>query len=365
VISELRILSVQANELDKAGLYSLADQIDECIVALAAPIDELVDHEKYERNLLRQRLNKRQKSNPGRVFNEERLMARHGILPLDASDQGELSSFLGQGGFGKVFRASYKGRQVAVKITNEMQEAEIWSRIQEAMKSAPEELRKHIPTIHKIIKSDDGAGRDVAIIIMEILSPLPWHLYEKLFARYGWPKKALKIPLRKIIRDEDVLYNAVKFSLRAHRIADEHVSQMAPFLHKELVKMDYSEEHMFYDNLKNAVSSAIKEFGQSKADKIMKRSTDFYTQSVADGIYRYLQELSMPGRLPPSGVNRSEPDPDWLEDMPETSSLYSTLKYLRQNGIQWRDVHENNVLYRKQTGDPVIIDVGLYNLTGA
>ena len=47
--------------------------------------------------------------------------------------------------------------------------------------------------------------------------------------------------------------------------------------------------------------------------------------------------------------------------MPETKGFYSMLGKLKEHGIEWSDVHANNIMERPGTRDLVLIDVGLFD----
>ena len=46
--------------------------------------------------------------------------------------------------------------------------------------------------------------------------------------------------------------------------------------------------------------------------------------------------------------------------MPETRSFFSMLNSLREHGVEWSDVHANNIMERSATRELVLIDVGLF-----
>jgi hypothetical protein len=46
--------------------------------------------------------------------------------------------------------------------------------------------------------------------------------------------------------------------------------------------------------------------------------------------------------------------------MPETKGLFALLNSLKNFGIEWSDVHANNIMERPGTRDLVLIDVGFF-----
>ena len=46
--------------------------------------------------------------------------------------------------------------------------------------------------------------------------------------------------------------------------------------------------------------------------------------------------------------------------MPETKGLFALLNSLKDSGIEWSDVHANNIMERPGTRDLVLIDVGFF-----
>ena len=101
------------------------------------------------------------------TIKDEEVLKDNKIVPIHLpNSDDELSAFLGSGSFGRVFRAAYKGKQVAVKIVARGLEDRQWENLKHLSDSAPPEIKKHLPAIYEIIP-----GKESTLIVMELLRP--------------------------------------------------------------------------------------------------------------------------------------------------------------------------------------------------
>jgi len=361
----LQQLIIEGNKLDRLGLYKLADQLDYCIVSLAEVTGlNDIDYNKEERMLLRQRFEKR-KLKKLDISHEESLLSSYGIIPIDkpvkrdrsgwpmtdGDSEYALVSQLGVGAEGTVTRASYKGKEVAAKITAQDNEANIWRKIAVLSRDVPEQLSRHIPKVYKIISTTDSAGDKVSIVIMEILKPLPRYMLERLFGQHLRGRQGKPLSLENIAKNEQVLFNAACYAIG--RAAFE--GDPAP-LQKELLSAKFMGNE---DETASSVSGAVMRY--LNKSRFTKDSSEEISSTLASNILLYLKNLSSGGTFPLRSGDAD--DGPWLRDAPESKSLYEALKILESNGIRWADLHRNNLMWRESTGDPVIIDVGQYKIS--
>jgi hypothetical protein len=81
----------------------------------------------------------------------------------------------------------------------------------------------------------------------------------------------------------------------------------------------------------------------SRSDRL-KKTIDDLSEERLDSVYSET----------PEGFLYSE------KYMPETKGLFALLNSLKDLGIEWSDVHANNIMERPGTRDLVLIDVGFF-----
>lgn len=355
-----------------------------------------INYSKERKKLLEQRLGPSNK-----LTWQENVLLKNKIVPLvtfaplekaDPSDPDEetrhgQTAFLGKGQYGKVFRAAYKGKEVAVKVTTDEAEADNWITINQIVESAPPEVARHVPRIYQIIKDEDEYGDPIIIIVMEVLKPLSGHVKEKLFGQEGFAgpggtqalgpaskrsrervNKGKERSIAELMKDVNMLFegfnralNGVKttmgIDLEAHikqdlfkRIMDfkplaagaEPVLDFPIYVAAQLVQVV------------GALSPPEKEKYTTMPHPIP--SIGYY---IGDEIVKFLRETVKAGNFPWTADVPSE-DRNIYQNIPEAKSLLDALEYLESYGVSWHDVHSGNIMVRPSTGDLVIVDVGLY-----
>lgn len=332
----------------------------------------------------------------------ERLLLEYKIVPLFTSgplkkrvsdDETEpprhgLTSFIGQGKYGTVLRAVYNGKQVAVKITSEPAEADNWQRISQISESMPSNLKRHLPKIYKIIRDDQQkVGQPNYIIVMEVLAPLPAHLKEKLFVNEGDNKGTQQeFPLSKkilerttkgkqesvidLMKDVNKLFEAFKSVVES--VQSQHSMQLPGPLKQDLFKriIDFKPLSQgatplldFPIFVATALSQLVGALPPPQKEELLLQTTTPMQAlgfQIGDDMIKYFRNLAKGGEFPWT-AETSEDERDVYRQMPESKSLLDALEYLEANGMGWHDIHSGNLMVRPSTGDPVIIDVGLYH----
>jgi serine/threonine protein kinase len=333
---------------------------------------------------------------------QENLLLKHNITPLvtfaplekkNRNDPYEPvqygnTSFLGSGSYGKVFRAVYKGKEVAVKVTDDKAEVANWMTINSILETAPPDVVKHFPKIYAIIQDDEFTYNVLNIIVMELLKPLNSALKEKLFGDEdlmeagGIRAKApmsdrtrMRINRGKddsvmaLMKDEMVLFEAFKHAIMVSEKAN-NISIPGP-VRQDLFKriLDFKPLSTSGEPVLDFIIYVTSQFVQI-IEALRPEEKEIYNSlpnnitglgyQIAYEIIKYLRDTSKAGNFPWTASLPSS-DRDVYKNIPEASSLLKALEYLESRGISWHDVHSGNVMVRPSTGDPVIVDVGLYD----
>lgn len=330
---------------------------------------------------------------------QENLLLKHKITPLvtfaplekeepdDPVVHGN-TSFLGKGSYGRVFRAVYRGKEVAVKVTDDEAEINNWMSINAILETAPPEVVKHFPKIYAIIQDDEFTDEVLNIIVMELLRPLNANLKEKLFGgegvmEGGGTKQEVPImsdrararinrgkeeSIMSLMKDEMVLFEAFK---RAISVAEKANSlSISGPVRQDLFKriLDFKPLGTGGEPVLDFTIYVTAQFAQI-IEALRPEEKETYTSlpsnitglgyQIGDEIIKYLRDTTKAGNFPWTS-NIPSSDRDVYKNIPEANSLLKALEYLESYGVSWHDVHSGNVMVRPSTGDPVIVDVGLY-----
>jgi hypothetical protein len=304
---------------------------------------------------------------------------------------------------GNIYEVLHRGRVAVAKVLSgfELAEPEVWRKIIKAKDSLPDTQARHLPEIYDIIKTDQYT----TIIVMELLET---------------PSSHIKNVLRtKELREKDVVLNNEEFlaeSLKsAFNVIDEYEVDPEDRARSEvyaLFKSDKTsilrlvEAGLWKKELRpEGVSGRIQEFAShyikmfnlddtglsaELANKIQERFLlhletapqpvpKYYSAKDIDSTIQTLEssfESSEGSEVNPSketidklneersGAVYSESPESFMYSekyMPETKGLFALLNSLKDLGIEWSDVHANNIMERPGTRDMVLIDVGFFS----
>ena len=286
-------------------------------------------------------------------------------------------------------------------------EPENWKRIIDAKKSLPEDQAKHLPEIYDII---EGIDKHVTIILMERLEPPSSHMKrvlrtkelrdeDRILKNEEFLSEALRhafslIDDYKSSGDERVhseafaLLDADRLKIRhdvegemikktigpsdiAERIIDISSGYISMFRKQD---MDIEEDQGLVEEIANKIQEKFNKYVETSPRPVAK----YYSSRDIDNTIEVLESGSSPDRPPDkakserlNALNEERSKYVYTESpegflysekyMPETKGLFSLLNSLKELGIEWSDVHANNIMERPGTRDLVLIDVGFFS----
>ena len=280
---------------------------------------------------------------------------------------------------GDIHKINYNGKDAVAKVLIGNAEALVWEKIYNL--DMPKSISRHIPVIYKIIK--DGP---YSIIIMEELEPLTLHIRDALTSREGRYDEEL-------IKSEDYIHEALRMSIgqlcaegcsakikgELDAQPDYYVNKISGGIANDLFAIDYAYDYL-YKIVSDSSSVIYGDFSEEDKEELASLLSSALRRVFA------LPKNPIPKYHDPDRLNRLKehsPRSLWrkidrdlrkvyINDpvkflfsekyMPETKSLFDALKFLKENGIIWDDVHTGNLMQRPSTRDVVIIDVGLYSI---
>lgn len=303
---------------------------------------------------------------------------------------------------GNVYEVLYKGNLAVAKVLSapSSPEPEIWRKIMKASESIPQDLLKHLPKIYDIINTDSFTS----IIVMEKLSPVSSHIQNILRTKERRDQAS-------VFQNEAFLAEALKNAFNsAYNLKpnpeDEGKSEVFAMFESESSRIKQNLEgaiikrvippsgisdfiESFLSNYKDMFDIKDEGFSREVADHIQNSFLTHIDTSAkpvpkyysSKGIDYTIKTLDEQMSLDPGGSSDLEKRINILNNeksqsvyegrpesflyseryMPETKGLFSLLKELNKQGIEWSDVHANNIMERPGTRDLVLIDVGLFD----
>ena len=272
-------------------------------------------------------------------------------------------------------------------------EPDIWNFIDSM--DLTEDERKHLPRIFDIIPALEGW-----VIIMEMLEPYSSHI-KSVLKGSDYRTESDMISNQSYMHDiVNKTFESLPSDLRSLPNTEEE-QQMFDIIISNIddLKLSLEREVLIYFIEIDKIFEFIKKnIIQLKKNIKAQDSVDMFINSVADYVQKKINSFLTPSthpipkyysadpidstieQLERSGVSRGRirrlkeerdtktynisPESYYYSEkyMPETKSLFSLIKKMKDMGLEWSDLHTGNIMKRSGTNDLVIIDVGLYDM---
>jgi len=261
------------------------------------------------------------------------------------------TSFLGQGGFAKVFRCIYKGKHCALKIFSNQQDLDAYKKLI-SIRNSLGNSKRYFVEIYLLdkfrITTRYKKTYNVNIIVTEFLKPLNPHLKEILFGeKIEKNNSSIKVDLMKEINSfVDANVFDLKQSFNDEFIGDNSDTKVRQF------------KLMVYEILNNT--------SKDKAQKAIQSILELTNNINNNNARRFVKELvssvfsvSFYSKTPSSYVDEYM-DPNNFRPAEELKGFYDALHKAAELGFIWSDLNKDNVMERPSTREPVISDVGSF-----
>lgn len=261
--------------------------------------------------------------------------------------RGEDDSYqLGAGMHNFVIDVVYKGKRCAARMSKSLDERNSLLRFVSYKDRLPEKFHKHFPKIYKTFEIKQQFTAKLYGTVVEILDPLPPALYHELGEHENESEEKDKIRGSRIqlLKDEDIVLDIIEnvISLR-----DKQQFYFSTYIEEILPKLDSLVGMSIYE----AENLFIEAFDTKKSDNLW--SFNVREKIVEDLI----------GILSHSAIPVFSSDPHQISKHNQSSKVqefYEFLLALKNAGMTWSDLHVDNYMMRKGTGDLVVVDPGLF-----
>lgn len=320
---------------------------------------------------------------------KKRLQIAIDELGLDIVPSGsDQSGFVGAGGYGTVWEVTQDGKRLALKLSDDPDEADTYKKVHEVRNELPPIIAKHLPRIDSFATLEDDKGIEFYAILMEFLVPMPSGTNIE-----GWRQGndqelgvwANEIASKIIPHVDQALWrelmrygNGSRRSLinKFHGIVvskrDWARLKTHEFL-KEALTYDPTRQHYGFrmtigDPILSALNNAMQDnrISDEEFDELKNLKGANNWTFIVKNVARRLADvagLDEKGQAFPESTDMDLSDTKERLENPKLRSLYLALKWLDRRGVMsWNDVHHENVLMRPGTGDLVVADVGLFRV---
>lgn len=335
------------------------------------PAKTTIDPSLIDTDLEREELEKKIHTQP---LKEERavpedILEELGVKILDGRTMGE-------GSYADVYLASYKGRDAILKISDDS-DVEMVNKVKKLRETAPPEVSRHLPVIYFSIP----AGNQF-LTLMERLQPYSDELRVRLFNPMTYhpntdtnqPEEPhfLSKKINERLLDAEFVRTAVEgwvdnelplayrqiFKATLAKPADkERYKSIRDNIIVPIVRVVYgatitgptvdSLHDIFLNMKKPIIKNIVNEIGNEYKGM---------AELLVKNIWGLRNFISDPSDLPYSANERKDSP---TQKDPAAESLMDALYWLRQRGIAWNDLKENNLMQRAD-GTLVLIDFDLY-----
>jgi hypothetical protein len=275
----------------------------------------------------------------------KRELSKLGIYTISRGENDEYE--LGRGAYNRVIDAVYNGKRCAVRLSNSERELKAYLDFMEYKDILIQKYAKHFPQIYKTFEITLGLNTKTLQsklygIVVEILDPLPPALYREFDLGSGLDGDYLDYKIRRsriqLLKNEDLIADLAEKNESIHgdkeKLVAAFMNNIFPYL-DDLVGKNYEVAQELFE------------------DKLGFFSPDFIADLLNVIEYYAIPTRGWTNKPKNAAVAKYNPSSKVRE-------FYEFLLALKNAGMTWVDLHIDNYMMRKGTGDLVVVDPGLF-----
>lgn len=273
----------------------------------------------------------------------ERELARLDIYPIRRDDDGDVSSILGKGAYNIVFDVVYEGKRRAARLSQHKSEVDTLLKFVSYKDKLPAKFGKHFPKTYLTFEISIYGKRYYGVIL-ELLQQLPNSLRYELDNGYTANAQGSRIEflqnekaVRQLIAKIDTSTNNRVKLMQFYR---NHLVQFFQYTSK-IDKFNY----MYLLGKKFEHERRLMSDDQEYIDAL-----DMFEESI--------QDLCRATVIPMSSY-----DENLLATHSSSKKIRQFVEFLQALaavGFRWQDMHIENFMQRRTTGDLVVVDPGMF-----
>jgi serine/threonine protein kinase len=304
-----------------------------------------------------EKLKKRaEKSN---LYDDEKLLLKHNIIPVVRGEH----SFLGAGQYSRVYEVVYKGKHAVAKITEHWNDVRTIKALSDMRGKFEQRLSRHLPVVYTTIEDKYENGKIIYIVVVERLEPLEPHIKSLLFApdEFGYKDERMMSQIIPVLKDRSYVRHMIKSSLKnlsRTRIYPDVIRKIVEYITEQIVSAKFSVERLDKEMV-NLLADIRKPITKIIHKDIPNISDNYIQVAIIDNIVSMIQTF-IKGTIFPLGTEYEE-QIELSRKFPGAESLIELLDKLKEMGINWFDLHNENIMQRPGTRDIVISDPGLFD----
>jgi hypothetical protein len=262
--------------------------------------------------------------------------------------------------YGFVYSGKWGGLPAILKLeplssgTNEAEKIKIVM----AARDSAGPLADYFPKVWKVghLPMQDGSG--FSYIVMEKLDKLPNDLKLELFQALDEKAALDKSAAMAVFTDTAFIENLLKADIiKPLSAKPDQIMFAVKTVAKAIVLAAEDMEQFSSQDLIKRANDYLKKFIEADFAKSFKAYLVNPAGTLDEKIIKETVEV----------ISQMKKMPMWKGDthLPSAEgtivhNAIKALEHLSKAGLHWRDVHQDNILYRKSTKTPVFIDFGLY-----
>lgn len=269
----------------------------------------------------------------------ERELSKLGIYPIARGEKGNV--VLGAGIANVVVDVVYKGRRAVARYSKIQAELTQLLKFVEFADRLPAKYKKHFPKVYTTFEFSITGGRKMYGAVVEHLEPLP-EAFKHEIDSYGIDD-TIKRSRITLLKDPEVIAQIAR--------------ECAPGDEQQQEYMQATFEEDILPHLDGLVGKSIMDLDallDSSMGHLSNRAYNHFQQKILYAVKGAV--------IPISGSDHRSGSTIVAKKYPaaKVREFYEFLEALKEAGFRWDDLHVDNFMMRKGTGDFVVVDPGYF-----
>lgn len=287
----------------------------------------------------------------------EKVLNQFGIVPIP---HGRESSFLGEGMYQRAFEVIWKNKRAVAKFTDSQPDIDATLDLYYMKNEVPSGLRKHIMRVYDY-KDDEDTGIAESLLVVEYLVPLPMNLKRDVFAQFlkgdEDPYKKERVESASIKDVIEVLESVIENFTSDGEIVTSSKKGIKNLAEIIRASITFDKEKNKARLNTNSFYKELIELFTRLGVKLSESEFQLLTHEIYKNVVTMVNRATFPSEMQ---------EPEWMKKKTlrhpdkRVRSFMRFLMFLEERGVDWADVHDDNIMMRPKTSDIVLSDPGMF-----